>query len=164
MKTCYLMVGMPNVGKSTFVKKELSGLEVVSRDEELMKYGKEKFGDISYSEIWKNLTPVDHKIIDDMVDNRIRRLQEEGKDFVVDMTLLSKKSRKKMYDKIDKDYKIRIVNLITGFDTILKRNKERAEREGKYIPEDVLRKMWLSYEPPIKAEDERIEKICFLNT
>lgn len=164
MKKVFFMIGMPNAGKSTLVKNCFQWADVVCRDDILMEYGRKKYGDLPYTEMFKKLTPEDQKEIDKLLYQKIEELQKEGKSFVIDMTLLSKKSRKRMLEKIHNDYKINYINVICGFDTILRRNQIRAEKTGKFIPEDVLRDMWQRYETPTKDEDKRIESIYFINT
>ena len=160
----YILIGLPNSGKSTIARESFKELSVVSRDDILMEYGREKFGDLTYSEIFCELTSQDHKKIDELFHQKIKDLQKEKKNFVIDATHLTKASRKRRLKYINDDYNVHYLNVVCGFDTILKRNRQRAKKEGKYIPEDVLRNMFQRYEPPSEKEDPRIKSVHFIIT
>jgi len=129
----YFMIGVPNSGKSTFAKK--LKIDIISRDSILLEYGKEKYGLNIYSEIWKKLSDEDQKEIDKILNEKIKNIQNKKKDFIIDMTLLIVKRRRKMLNKIRNHYQIMYINVLTDYNTIMQRNKERYEKEGKLIPE-----------------------------
>jgi len=155
----YFMMGIPNSGKTTFIENNLKDKEIVSRDNILLEYGKEKYNLEDYSDIWKVLTDEDQKEIDKLLNERLKDLQEQGKDFVIDMTLLNVKSRRRMLNKIKKDYQVIYINILTDYETIMERNKERFEKEGKLIPENVIINMMKKYQFPLYGEDDRIVEI-----
>ena len=160
--TVYFMIGVPNAGKSTFAKK--LKLNIVSRDQILLDYGKEKYGLNGYSDIWKMLTDKDQKEIDKILFDRIKDLQNEKQNFIIDMTLTSVKSRKSMLNRIKGEYQIVYINVLTDYETIMERNKERFEKEGKLIPEDVIISMMKKYQMPLYGEDDRIIDIKYVFT
>jgi len=150
----YFMIGVPNVGKSTFSSK--LNLDIVSRDNILLEYGKEKYKIEEYSKIWEALTDEDQKEIDKLLNKKIKDLQDNEKDFVIDMTLLSVKSRKNMLSKIKKDYGVIYVNVLTDFNEIMRRNQKRFEETGKLIPQNVLINMMKNFQMPLLGEDEKV--------
>jgi len=148
---CYIMIGLPNSGKSTYIKENFKDLEVLSRDGILLEYGKEKGYGETYSEIWKNLTFEDQKEVDKILQQKFNRLKNSDKDFVIDMTNVSWKSRKKWLSQLKNHNAIAIV-MMTSLDEILKRNKERAKIDGKFIPENVLIDFAKRFELPLYTE------------
>jgi len=133
-KTLTLLVGPPRVGKSTYLSQVHNKEVVVSRDNTLMKYGHEKYGsELTYNEIWVKLDTVDHKNIDEEVRKTFVQATKNGKDIVVDMTNMSKKSRRKwVNDPKVKDYHKQAIVFCESPDTLLNRKEE-----GKNIPEYV---------------------------
>jgi len=153
----WICMGSPLVGKDTFLKENnINNLDIVSRDVIMMNYATEKYGKGTYSELWKKLTDKDQKEIDKLLNKKIKTLQEQEKDFIINMTLVSYKSRRKMLNKIKKDYNIKYLNFLTDYETILERNEKRNEEEGKFIPVPVLEMMMKNYQFPLLGEDERI--------
>ena len=155
-------IGVPNSGKSTWLKENAKDWEVVSRDTILMEYASEKYGKGTYSELWKKLTDDDQKMIDKLLNNKIKTLQEERKNFVIDMTLVSYKSRRKMLNKIKRNYNVHYLNFLTDYEVVMERNKKRFEEEGKFIPENVIENMMKNYQMPLYGEDDRIIDITHI--
>ncbi len=157
-----LMCGVPNSGKSTLVEDMVAQnpeIEVISRDNILMEYGEEKFGGFSYSEIWSKLTRKNHARINEELTRRIVSVQLLDKHAIIDMTMLTPEVRAKMINDFGNEYVVGCFNVVASFPTILKRNKERNEKTGKNIPENVLRDMFLRYKIATVEENERI-KVC----
>ena len=154
--------GVPNSGKSFWLKENAKDWEVVSRDNIMMEYASEKYGKGTYSELWKKLTDEDQKMVDKLLNNKIKTLQEQRKNFVIDMTLVSYKSRRKMLNKIKKDYNIQYLNFLTDYEVILERNEKRNKEEGKFIPVSVLESMMKNYQLPLYGEDDRIIDISII--
>ena len=150
-------IGVPSIGKSSWMKDNLrEDIEVLSRDEILIEYGKENGLGSGYSEIWYKLTDEMQKEIDERFRDRLNELQKEDKSFCIDMTLVSYKSRRKMLGKIKHNYQIYYANFIADYEDIMDRNKIRGKEAGKYIPEDVIRSFMKKYQFPLLGEDNRI--------
>lgn len=160
---CYIMIGLPNSGKSTYIREYLNDLEILSRDDILMEYGKNKNYGESYSEIWKNLTQEDQKEIDKILQRKFNELRKSDKDFVIDMTNVSIKSRKKWLTQLDNHNAIAIV-LLESLNEIFERNEERAEINGKFIPENVLIDFAKRFELPLMTEGFITINYIFGNT
>lgn len=138
------LVGLPCSGKSTFAKEADI---VLSRDDLVEELGT---GD-TYLECWKT---VDQKEVDKELQSRFRKLVKEGKSFTIDMTNLSRKSRRKWLNQLPACYSKKAVVLLTGLAELQKRNEAR---EGKTIPEDVIENMCKSFYPPMFDEFNTIE-------
>jgi predicted kinase len=140
-------MGLPRSGKSTY-RKALTGT-VISRDDILMEYDSEK----SYSEIWETLSSGDHKEIDQKVQKRYQEAVKNKEDIIVDMTNMSKKSRKKWLSNPGlKDYHKRGVVFSTDIETCISRNSGE-----KNIPVQVICSMARSFSYPRYDEFDYIE-------
>jgi len=147
-KTIYMMIGLPNSGKSTFVKENFD-LPILSRDDILIELG----NGLSYNDAWKS---IDQKEVDKIFEERKREFKNYN-EFVIDLTNLSWKSRAKWFNYY-KNYKFKLYVFLTDIDTIFERNNQR---EGKHIPENVIVNMMKRTELPLKGEGN-IEEIIFI--
>lgn len=154
--TITFMIGPPGVGKSTYISKE--GMKnVLSRDDILMAQGK-KMGLSSYNEIFSK---VDQKLVNRELQSQFKKFIQDGKDFVIDMTLMNRKSRAKFLSQIPKHYKKVAIAFETNLELLKKRNKMRAN-QGKDLPVSVLQRMLDNYEAPSENEgfdDIEIKKV-----
>lgn len=144
--TVTFMIGPPGVGKTTFIKRE-GFKNVLSRDDILLKHGK-KLGINDYNLIFSK---VDQKLIDRELKNKFHDLIKNGKNFVIDMTMMNKKSRSKFLSQIPNHYKKIAIAFESDIETLKKRNKMR-EIEGKNLPIHIIQNMLSSYEPPSEKE------------
>lgn len=174
-----VLVGVPLSGKSTWIAENVYGdTVVISRDATLMEFGQLKYGTemcpkcngakdtecdcaqgkvkLTYSDIWKKFTDDDQKTVDKMIRNQYDIAIASGLDIVIDMTNTSKKSRGKWLNNINKDYYKRAVVFATGFDEIMKRNKQRNEATGKFIPEYVIVNMMKAFMVPMHDEVDHL--------
>jgi len=163
----YMFVGLPNSGKTTYIQNKIltenNNLVLISRDDILVEYGKKTLGENKdYTEIFKTLTNAQQDEINKIFNKKLEQAQKENKDIVIDMTLLTKKARAKLFKNIHRDYKIDIYNVIAPMDDIIKRNQKRKIENGKFVPVEIIIKMAQSYENPEKNEDKRIEHIYFI--
>ncbi len=146
MKTFILLVGVPGAGKSTWA-------------EQYRLTHKHTFV-VSSDEIRKELSGVyqnfDHeKEVWEIFLSRILEYKDKYEDVTViaDATNLENKFRLFYAEKtVGYDKKILVV-IKKSMDVVLRQNKER--NESKIVPEDVIKRMWNTYEEP---SDEVIDK------
>jgi len=152
--TMYIMTGIPNSGKSTYTENNLKGVRGISRDNILMDYAKDKNIEGTYSDIWKHLTNEEQKEIDKLLQKSLTEAKRGKDDFIVDMTNMSWKSRKRLYGS--KNHRIELITFLTDLETCITRN---SKRDGKFIPYNVLLSMSKRLELPLYGEDVNIENI-----
>ena len=151
-----MLCGIPTSGKTTYIKKlkklkYWSDAVVLSTDNYIEKIAQEH--NTTYNEIF-----------DDCIDEATRQLELEfimakdnGKNIVWDQTNLSIKSRRKKLSKLPSSYKRCAVYFEISLEDALERNKHR---EGKFIPESILKRMWHQFEIPTLEEDfDYVEKV-----
>lgn len=153
---CIMLCGIPTSGKSTYVNK-LREYEywkdavVLSTDDYIEKEAK-RMG-LTYNQVF-----------DDVIDNATRELElqlimakDKGKRIIWNQTNLSKKTRRKKLLKLPSFYKRGAIYFEVSLKEALKRNKTR---EGKFIPESILKRMYHQFEIPTRNEDfDYVEKI-----
>ena len=143
-----MLCGIPCSGKSTYVNK-LRAYEywkdavVLSTDNYIEEQAK-RLG-MTYNEVFQ-----------DCIDEATRQLEmsfvrakEEGKRIIWDQTNLSIKTRKKKLTKVPSIYKRTVVWFQVDLEEALKRNETR---EGKFIPESILKRMYHQFEVPTLEE------------
>lgn len=144
---CEMLIGVPNSGKSSFIK---SGTEVLSRDDELMK---QLPSGMSYNEGWHY---VNQKSVDEEFNKRFTYLKRNQQSFIVDRTNLSRKSRRRILSQLPKEYLKVAKVFLTGFEEIFRRN---SLREGKELPTQVILDMMKTFELPDYSEFDEIKYI-----
>ena len=104
----------------------------------------------------KRLGMTYNEVFQDCIDEATRQLEmsfvrakEEGKRIIYDQTNLSIKTRKKKLTKVPSIYKRTVVWFQVDLEEALKRNKTR---EGKFIPESILKRMYHQFEVPTLEE------------
>ena len=143
-----MLCGIPCSGKSTYVNKLLTyeyweNAIILSTDNYIEEQAK-RLG-MTYNEVFQ-----------DCIDEATRQLEmsfvgakEEGKRIIWDQTNLSIKTRKKKLIKVPSIYKRTAVWFQVDLEEALKRNKTR---EGKFIPESILKRMYHQFEVPTLEE------------
>lgn len=141
-----MLVGPPLVGKSSFIKKYCSDIDVISRDEILMEVSESR----NYSEAWKK---VDQKKVDRLLIQRLNESNKEKRNVIIDMTNLTVKSRVSKLNLFSKDYfKVAFIFPVLSNEEFERRNEERKINENKFIPIFVIKNMINSYEVPTSKE------------
>lgn len=151
-----MLVGIPCSGKSTYVNK--------LRDYEYWKDAVVLSTDNYIEEQAKRLGMTYNEVFQDCIDEATRQLEiafieakDKGKDIIFDQTNLSRKTRKKKLSKLPSFYRRGVVYFEVSLEEALKRNENR---EGKYIPKSVLKRMYHQFEIPTRNEDfDYVEKI-----
>lgn len=145
-----MLCGIPTSGKSTYVQK-LKNMKywenavVLSTDNYIEEYAK-RVGQ-TYNEVF-----------DDVISDATRELElqlnmakDKGKDIIWDQTNLTKKARRNKLRKIPSFYCRTAVCFQITLEEALERNKNR---QGKFIPESILKRMYHQFEiPTIREED-----------
>jgi predicted kinase len=156
MPELVMLCGIPTSGKSTYVNK-LKKLDywkesvVLSTDDYIEKQA-QRCG-LTYNQIF-----------DDVIKDATRELElefnmakDKGKNIIWDQTNLSVKSRRKKLLKLPSFYRRSVVYFEVSLEEALKRNKTR---EGKFIPESILKRMCHQFEIPTRNEDfDYVEKV-----
>jgi len=148
MPECVFLCGIPCSGKSTFVNKlkKLSYWEnavVLSTDNYIEKVAQEH--NTTYREIF-----------DECIDEATRQLElalieakDRGENIIYDQTNLTVKTRKKKLSKLPSIYVRGVIYFDVTLEEALRRNENR---EGKYIPKSVLKRMYHQLEVPTLEE------------
>jgi predicted kinase len=156
MPELIMLCGVPTSGKSTYVEKlkKIKYWEnsvVLSTDDYIEKQA-QRCG-LTYNQIF-----------DDVIKDATRELElelnmakDKGKDIIWDQTNLSVKTRRKKLAKLPSYYRRSVVYFEVSLEEALERNKYR---EGKFIPESILKRMWHQFEIPTRNEDfDYVEKV-----
>lgn len=134
--TFTMLVGIPASGKSTWANNQ-KGVEVFSSDA----LRRELFGD-------ENIQGDPNKVFSILRD-RVRKCLNEGKDAILDATNIKRANRVGFLQDLGKTPCIkRCVVFLVRFDTLLERNNKR----DRFVPESVIKRMFLSYQPPCYGE------------
>ena len=148
MPELVMLCGIPCSGKSTYVNKLLTyeywkDAIILSTDNYIEEQAK-RLG-MTYNEVFQ-----------DCIDEATRQLEmsfvrakEEGKRIIWDQTNLSIKTRKKKLTKVPSIYKRTAVWFQVDLEEALKRNETR---EGTFIPESILKRMYHQFEIPTLEE------------
>ena len=153
---CVMLCGIPTSGKSTYVQrlKKIPYWEnavVLSTDDYIEREAK-RMG-LTYNEIF-----------DDVIKDATRELElqlsmakDKGKGIIWDQTNLSVKTRKKKLSKLPSIYHRGVIYFEISLEKALERNKHR---EGKFIPESILKRMYHQFEiPTIQGGFDYVEKV-----
>lgn len=144
-----LLCGVPTSGKSTYAEK-LKKMDyweqavVLSSDNYIQKVAEEQ--QKTYDDVFKNTIGEATEFMWDQLKFAIH----EGLDIIVDRTNLTQKTRKQFLSRIPNYYRKTAVYFEIGLKEALERNKHR---EGKIIPEKVLKSMYHSFEIPKNTEN-----------
>ena len=154
MPTCYMLIGIPGSGKSTWIttqpfawNKTVIASTDVFVDMEAKKQNK------TYSEIFKETMPGAVSFMAKTVVNAVKT----NKDIIWDQTSCTKVTRAKKFRMLP-GYTVVGVVFRTPDQTELMRRL--ASRPGKEIPNQVLQSMIDSWEEPVKAEG--FDKIIYV--
>jgi predicted kinase len=74
---------------------------------------------------------------------------DNGKDIIWDQTNLTAGTRKKKLRRLPAEYHRGVIYFEVSLEEALKRNEHR---KGKFIPKDILKRMWHQFEIPTVEE------------
>lgn len=140
---CYMLIGIPGSGKTTWVLKNHPSLSYASTDKYIDQWAAEVGK--TYNDVFESsIKPAISQMLDDVSNFMYNQL-----DFVWDQTNLTKKSRaNKLCRLIKEDYKI--IGVI--FETPKNFEERLASRPGKNIPANVMESMIKNFEMPSLSE------------
>lgn len=155
-KELVLLTGLPNSGKSSLIENKYKDYVIISRDntiETFYKIFNETEDIYTYNQAykWIHSDEILKEKFNNFFEEEIKKvIKEKPNKIVVDMTLLTLKSRRKMLNHFSK-YKAKSIVLLPNLEKISQRNEER-KKEGKYISQEVYDSMYLSFVIPQKEE------------
>jgi predicted kinase len=140
----YVLVGISGTGKSTFVDRFLKthpDITVYSSDKLRAVLGKDESDQSVSGQVFSTIF------------YNLDRDLKSNKNVMVDATSLTVKDRKKYID-IAKKHNAKIIAYVLERDkqTILANQKARSFSGGRFVPSDVIEKMFLKYKRPITDE------------
>jgi tRNA uridine 5-carbamoylmethylation protein Kti12 len=151
------MVGLPCSGKSTWIKQQPFNGVIVSFDDHITQNL-----DANYNKAWDKYQALNESQKTEIflaINAKFEKAVKLNQNIIVDFTSLTVMDRKKWLDMTPSHYEKSAVILDNDLDVILRRNKERAEKTGKFIPVDVLDSMRGRYQEPCK--DEGFDRVVF---
>ena len=141
-----MMIGLPGSGKSTWCKTNLPKVPVLSTDDIIEKFAKEK---------GKTYSDVFDKVAGDAAKQFGHAMKKAIKDqacVIIDQTNMTRKSRMKKMEPFKGFYKVAIMVTADPIELGL-RLKNRAEQTGKFIPQKVIDQMAASFQTINQAEE-----------
>lgn len=160
-----MLIGLPNSGKSTLREKLLAknpNTTVLSRDDLLEVFYKDKVGtEATYNEMYRYIHD-DKEVLKEfeaLFESKIQEASRKDEDVIIDMTMLSLSTRRKMILKFPNHKKEAIV-VMTDNNTLFTRNIERYKTTKKFISTVVITNMMTSFTYPILEEGfDKIELV-----
>ena len=151
-KEAIFMIGLPNSGKSTYIKEHFADYHVISRDDAIGDFYLEVMGNFKtdYNIMYKDVhSPENLDAFNKFFDEKVKKARAFDK-IVIDMTMMSLKSRRGMATTLSK-HTVKAIFMATDMETIDMREKSRASF-GKAIPSFVYDNMIKSFSFPTYAE------------
>jgi predicted kinase len=143
MPICYIMVGLPGVGKSTYIQNNIQNTTVHSSDQIIEDYAKSM--NLTYDDVFKNYIDEATKIFRQNVQDSIKN----NESFIIDRTNLTKKSRRAILSPLPKHY-IKKAIVIEVNDVT--HTKYLGNRKTKTIPQSVIDNFKNIFEMPTVGE------------
>lgn len=135
MKTCYILIGVPASGKSTWSSNNFGNSVITASSDNNIECVAQSYG-FTYSETFKDLIAFATKVFERDLQYAI----DYNENIVIDRTNVSPKVRKRFIDMFKKsDYKVIAVYFPTP--KIDEWERRLKSRPGKFIPQDVLNSM-----------------------
>jgi predicted kinase len=143
-----MLCGIPTSGKSTYVDKLLAldywkNSVVLSTDYYIDYYAKKEGK--TYNEVFDQYITEATRMMEKLIPYAI----DNGKNIIWDQTNLSVKARKKKLNKLPSHCHRGAVYFEIPLEEALERNNHR---EGKFIPKDILKRMYHQFEKPTVSE------------
>jgi len=148
-----ILVGPPCAGKSTWVEQNKGNAIVISRDALVEEVGRKR--DMNYSEAFQFLLKnkeIERKEVSDPLHRAVQEARRNKQDVIIDMTNMSKKSRRKWINQFEKDYNKNCVVFIRGFEALVECSKIRGKATGKNITRGIIMNMVRNFTLPNYSE------------
>ena len=157
MSECVMLAGIPCSGKSTYVEK----LKKIPYWENAVVLSTDAYIEKQVQKLGRTY----NEIFDDVIDDATRELElkfneakNDGRDIIWDQTNLTVKTRRKKLSKLPSWYHRGAVYFEITLEEALKRNETR---EGKFIPESIIKRMYHQFEISTVTEGfDYVEKIA----
>lgn len=147
MPTLYILIGVPGSGKSTWLRKNMSqDGAVVSSDNHIENIAKRQGK--TYDDVFNDAI----KIAGGKMWDDAKMAFNAGLDIYWDQTNLTPKSRKAKLDAAPEGYRKVAVVFPTPDDAEHERRLTNPDREGKNIPDNVMKNMKASLTYPTSTE------------
>jgi len=148
-----ILVGPPCAGKSTWVEQNKGNAVVISRDALVEEVGIKR--DMNYSDAFQFLLKnkeIERKEVSDPLHKTIQEARRNKQDVIIDMTNMSKKSRRKWLNQFEKDYNKNCIVFIRGFESLVECSKIRGKATGKNITRSIIMNMIRNFTIPNYSE------------
>jgi len=151
-----LLCGPPCSGKSTYRDNYIISnpdTVVISRDD-LVEAIAVKYKLKDYSDAFRFLTDnkeIEKNEVSNVIESLMKDAKDNNKSVLVDMTLMSKKSRRKWLTYFS-NYSAVCVLFLKGFNKLLEHSDNREKETGKCIPKKVMIDMMTSFTLPMHSE------------
>lgn len=160
--TCYILIGLPGVGKSTWLQEAPEGWTVprhwsgqVLSSDKIIEHIALAY-DTTYDAIFSDAINLANKLFNMQLHESVKWAATTGysRDIYIDRTNLTKSSRKRFVNMFRKTHKIVAVVFETPDDE--EHERRLNSRHGKTIPAHVLKSMRESYDPPNPVDYDEI--------
>lgn len=152
-KKLIMFVGTPNSGKST-LREKFPEHTIISRDDYLSIFYTEEFGEhsLKYNEVYKKIHSDDKlkKKFDNVFNTYCSKISKNSNKVIIDLTMLSLSSRRKMLSKFPK-FRASAYVILTDINSLIKREKERR-KIGKKIHTKVYKTFFKNFTIPTNEE------------
>jgi predicted kinase len=147
MAKCYILIGAPASGKTTWIDSHPFDRETVVASTDNFVESEAKKQGKTYNEVFKAAMPLAIRHMSDTVKEALA----DKKDIVWDQTSMSVASRAKKFNMLwDSDYEV--IGVVFALPKAAELTRRLASRPGKTIPDYVMKTMIESYEEPTLAE------------
>lgn len=153
MPILYMLVGVPGVGKSTWIKQQdwaRDDIAVVSTDDIVEQYAEQT--DRTYNEVFKEFMPTAVKLM----ASQVEQARDQGLNIIWDQTSTTKASRAKKLRMLPEYHAIAVVFLTPDRSEL---DVRLSGRPGKHIPKNVVDSMIAGFEMP---DEEEFDEIWFV--
>ncbi len=146
MPVLYMTVGVPGVGKSTWIAQQdwaMQRIAVVSTDKHVEQHAADQGR--TYSEVFTEYMPTALRL---MLDD-VCRARDDKRDIIWDQTSTTVISRAKKLHILRHYYAIAVVFTTPSIEEL---HTRLTKRPGKHVPEKVVRQMIDNFEMPTEQE------------
>ncbi len=151
---CYVLIGPPASGKSTWRAANTPYATAISSDD-YVEAEASRLG-VTYAEAFPLVC---QKAVKAGLRETFNEAVRNRHDIVIDRTNMTRKARNSFLASLPRDYvKVAVVFEIAP-DIVKSRLDERARLTGKFIPDDVITSMRESYQPVVEGEFHQVINI-----